>query len=70
MKIKMLRSKLGSNDGISTKLYQVDEEHDVSDALGEVFIKEGVAELGASGEKADTAPKNKAVAKAPENKSE
>jgi hypothetical protein len=69
MKIKMLRSKMGSNDGHSTHYYQEGEEYDVSDALAESFIGERLAEAVAAG-KADAAPENKAIAKAPKNKAD
>lgn len=44
MKIKMLRSKMGSNDGHSTHYYEEGEVYDVSDALAESFIGEKLAE--------------------------
>ena len=69
MKIKMLRSKMGSNDGYSTHYYQEGEEYDVSDALAESFFAEKLAEAMPDS-KADTAPDNKAIAKAPKNRAE
>ena len=69
MKIKMLRSRMGSNDGATTKLYQEGESYDVSDALAESFIADKVAEMDDS-EKAEAEPENKALPKAPKNKAE
>lgn len=69
MKIKMLRNSLGSNDGFTVHHYDKGEEYDVSDDLGNSFIKEGVAEQAeaAPEQKAEKPAKNKAEA-APENK--
>ncbi|CUW85697.1 hypothetical protein AGR2A_Cc100231 [Agrobacterium genomosp. 2 str. CFBP 5494] len=44
MKVKMLTGKLGSNDGVTTKFYEKDETYEVSEALGNAFIEEKVAE--------------------------
>ena len=44
MKIVMLRSKMGSNDGVTTKLYEEGQEYDVSETLAESFIGENLAE--------------------------
>lgn len=43
MKIIMLRSKMGSNDGATTKMYDAGEEYEVSEALGLSFIEDKVA---------------------------
>jgi hypothetical protein len=69
MKIKMLRSKMGSNDGHSTHYYEEGQEYDVSEALGQSFLDEKLAEIVAEA-KAEAAPENKAIAKAPKNKAE
>lgn len=42
MKIQMIRSRLGSNDGATTQMYIEGEQYDVSGALAEVFKAEGV----------------------------
>lgn len=68
MKIKMLRNKLGSNDGITTRMYIEGEEYEVSEALAESFIGEGLAEV--VGEKAEKPVENKAIDKAPKDKAE
>ena len=39
MKIRMLRSVPGSEDGILSMLYQVGKEYDVGDKLGNSFLK-------------------------------
>jgi hypothetical protein len=44
MIIKMLRDKMGSNDGFTTKLYKEGEVHEVSEALAEAFFAEKLAE--------------------------
>jgi hypothetical protein len=68
MKIKMLRSKMGSNDGITTRMYLEGEEYEVSEALGESFVGEQLAEV--IDEKAEKPVENKAVEKAPKDKAE
>jgi hypothetical protein len=76
MKVKMLASKMGSNDGITTKLYEKDETYEVSEDLGNSFLSEKLAEVvnddvTEPAQKANpAAPQNKAVAKAPENKAQ
>lgn len=70
MKIKMLRSRLGSNDGHTTKHYDQGEEYEVSESLGKAFLDEKDCVL-LEGEKAvAAAPENKAIGKAPKNKAE
>lgn len=70
MKIKMLRSKMGSNDGITTKMYEEGQEYEVSESLAESFLGENLAEVVEGEEKADKPVENKAVAKAPKDKAE
>lgn len=55
MKIKMLRSKMGSEDGYNTRYYEEGEEYDVSDALAKSFIGENLAEP-ATGKPAEKQP--------------
>ena len=69
MKIKMLRSANGSEDGFTVKHYESEKVYDVTDALAESFIGDRIAEP-VEGEKAEATPENKAVAKAPKNKAE
>lgn len=54
-KVLMLRDKMGSNDGATTKLYQKDETYDVSVELAEIFIRDKDAEA-ASEDATVTAP--------------
>ncbi len=72
MKITMIRGKLGSNDGVTTKYYEEGETYDVSDALGACFIDEKVAnpttEEKLAAKAVVDAPENKAIAAAPKNK--
>jgi hypothetical protein len=74
MKITMIRGKLGSNDGATTKFYEEGETYEVSEALGQCFLEEKVAEEvseeSVSGKAVSATPKNKAVAAAPENKAQ
>ncbi|WP_442577861.1 hypothetical protein ACSBOB_20150 [Mesorhizobium sp. ASY16-5R] len=44
MKVLMLRDKLASEDGVTTKLFATGETYDIGDTLGEGFIAEGLAE--------------------------
>lgn len=68
VKVLMLRNKMGSNDGTTTRLYNEGEEYEVSEALAASFIGEKLAEL-VEGQKAEKPVKNKAE-KAVENKAE
>lgn len=45
MKIKMLKSKKGSVDGVTVKLYTIGSEVDLPEDLAEVFLSIGVAEV-------------------------
>ena len=77
MKIKMLKSQSGSNDGIEVRLYEEGQQYDVGEDLGNVFLKMKVCEIikeediekkkkmvgEAPGEK-----KKKMIKEAPENK--
>lgn len=45
MKLLMLRSKLGSNDGATTKMYEKGKTYEVSEYLGEIFLRDGDAEV-------------------------
>jgi hypothetical protein len=54
MKIKMLRSKMGSNDGVTVKNYLEGEMYEVSEELGNSFIADNVAQV-ATDEGAPTA---------------
>ncbi len=60
MKLKMLETRSGSPDGVSTVLYEKDREYELPDDLACVFIKEkwartvGKKDLG-------PAPENKSV---------
>lgn len=60
MKLKMLETRSGSPDGVSTVLYEKDREYELPDGLACVFIKEkwartvGKKDLG-------SAPENKSV---------
>ncbi|MCH8209415.1 MAG: hypothetical protein IIA62_10255 [Nitrospinae bacterium] len=60
MKLKMLETRSGSPDGVSTVLYEKDREYELPDDLACVFIKEtwartvGKKDLG-------SAPENKSV---------
>ena len=40
VKITMQRSKMGSNDGATVKMYEKDETYEVSESLGEAFIRD------------------------------
>ena len=40
----MLRSKMGSNDGATVKMYDEGETYDVSESLAEVFLRDKDAE--------------------------
>jgi len=69
--VKMLTSKLGSNDGLTTKHYEKGEVYEVSETLAASFIAEKAAEAAEApaGEKSDKkAPANKAEKAAPANK--
>ncbi len=44
MKIKMLKTENGSEDGRFTKTYEQGKEYEVLERLAEVFISIGVAE--------------------------
>lgn len=76
-KVRMLRNKLGSPDGIRVNHYTEDEVYEVPAELAASFVAEKVAEFVDGGQPADPdgqkavekAPKNKAVEKAPANKS-
>jgi|AKVG01.1.fsa_nt_gi hypothetical protein len=65
MKITMLKSAKGSEDGNNVKLYKEGHIYDVSDDLGQAFFEDGACELYQ--EKAMQVPENKAI-KPPENK--
>ena len=60
MKLKMLETRSGSPDGVSTVLYERDREYELPDDLAYVFIKEkwartvGKKDFG-------SAPENKSV---------
>ncbi len=60
MKLKMLETRSGSPDGVSTVLYEKDREYELPDDLACVFVKEkwaqtiGKKDLG-------SAPENKSV---------
>ena len=43
MKIEMLRSENGSNDGLTTRRYEHGRTYNVSDELGSAFIADGAA---------------------------
>lgn len=64
MKIKMLESRSGSPDGISTLLYEKGQEYCLPDDLAWVFIDEKWAVKASS-----TAAGKKDLGSAPENKS-
>jgi hypothetical protein len=60
MRIKMLKSKHGSPDGATVKLYEGGAEYSVPDDLGHLFVNhDKVAEI-VEGEKAEAPVKNKA----------
>lgn len=64
MKIKMLVSRLGCNDGKFSKMYKKGEIYEVSDALGFIFLGTQVAvEIDAKGHEkmVKRAPLNKAI---------
>jgi len=78
VRIKMLRNKSGSPDGIKVHHYEKDTEHDVPESLAKTFVEDDkVAErldddapkAEKVAEKAVKPPKNKAE-KVAENKSE
>lgn len=64
--VKMLKSKMGSNNGYDAQMYQEGEVYEVTDTLAAAFVAEKVAEV--TEEKAAAPAKNKAVAVAPKNK--
>lgn len=67
MKIKMLKTILGSPDGIKVNLYKKDEVYEnVPDSLAKVFIQEKYAEQASI----MTKPTVKAQTSSPENKME
>jgi len=43
MKIRMLRSEKGSQNGIDVQLYEKDKEYEVNDSLSDAFIKAELA---------------------------
>lgn len=63
MKIKMLQTRSGSPNGVSTVLYEKDREYEIPDELAQIFLKEkwarpvGKKDLG-------SAPENKSVVNA------
>ena len=72
MRIQMKQTKPGSPNGRTTEVFNKDEIYDVPESLGKVFLELKYAtevpvsvrvEKGAS-----TAPENKAVGKAPDDK--
>lgn len=68
MRIKMLRNKMGSPDGFTVKHYAMGQEYDVPESLAATFFADKDAEKVQ--EKAvEAAPANKAIGKAPKNKS-
>lgn len=70
VQVRMLRNKLGSNDGYTTKHYDKDETYEVSEALADMFVGEKVAELVVGEKSKGDAPENKAKKGAPENKAD
>jgi hypothetical protein len=60
VKVKMLRNKMGSNDGVTTQMYLEGEEYEVSETLAKSFIDENLAEVAEGGEKAEKPLENKA----------
>lgn len=61
MKIKMLKTRQGSPDGITVNTYVSGETVDICEELALVFIRQGWA-------RKVTKPSNKDQGKAPENK--
>ncbi len=60
MKIKMLETRSGSPDGVSTVLYEKDREYELPDDLACVFIKEKWARTACKKD-LGSAPENKSV---------
>jgi hypothetical protein len=70
MKIRMLKAAKGSEEGISTRLYEAGREYDLPDTdrgldLALVFIHEKWAE---EVKNRPVAPENRAIPAAPKNK--
>lgn len=62
MNIIMNRSTFGSSNGITVKKYEANEEYEVSEELGEVFLKMQVASKKINGNtKMTSVPSNKSV---------
>lgn len=59
--IKMLKDKLGSDNGYTTALYKKDEEYEVGDSLAESFIRDKEAVEIEGGKKATKPDANKAT---------
>jgi hypothetical protein len=55
MKVQMLRNKMGSNDGVTTKMYNEGETYEVSEDLGTLFLRDKDAEI-VSDDAVETAP--------------
>jgi len=68
MKVKMLKSALGSENGIEVKEYQAGEVYEVSESLAKDFLSLKVAEAAKEEKAVEEAPKNKAISKAEKNK--
>jgi hypothetical protein len=47
MKIKMLETRRGSEDGFIVKRFEKGQEYEVADALAQTFLREGHAHLSA-----------------------